>query len=341
MIILVILIILLIFQLFIIYRSPKEFFEIESPNIIFLNKNLSCIYFKKYHTQYFSKFQPKESVARNCIQNENEFNSNTIIEKCKLFYCLNTLDFSNNEKKNIRYIISLIKKRIPTTFFNYIKGIKFIKVSKNIESELPHTIHDSIVLPQLFLNQIKTYIKKKNIYELNKYIACTIVHEYIHILQRFNYKLFKILYSQFWPFIKVRSNILNKYLNNSQRLNPDGIDQNWAFKLNSNELVLPYVNLKNKNLEFVDKFGLKLKIQNKNYIILDNKKLNYYDEFINYFCGINNNYHPNELSASLISEYFFNDYYKHNLNCQAYIQLKKWFHTVILKDYKNYINFPI
>ncbi len=340
MIILVVIFVLLIYVILIINKPKIEFFKTNSTKIIFLDKKSSCNYFKKYHNKYFSKFQAKESVARNCIKNENEFDTNTITQKCRLFYCQNTLDFSKIEKENLKYVISLIKEKIPSNIFNYIKTIKFIKVSKKIESELPHTIHDCIVLPQLFLNQIKQYLDHQNITELNKYIACTIVHEYIHILQRFNNNIFTVLYTKFWPFINLNSNILEKYLNNSQRLNPDGIDQNWAFKLNKNELVIPYVTLKNKDLEFVNKLGLRLKLEYNDYIVVSNNNLNDYNIFINYFCRINNNYHPNELSASLISEYFFNDYFNHDIKkCQAYIQLKKWFFTYLLINL-NRINIP-
>lgn len=307
-------------------KIKKESFSSKSlfPIIYFLNKEQSCNYFKTYHHNYFSKFKSKESVIRNCIEDENKFNKNTITNQCQNYYCKNVLEFTITDKNNIYYIVNLIKKKIPAKIFNYCSKLVFIKVNKNIESELPHTIHDAIVLPEIFLKQTHNFIKKNDTRELNKYIACTVLHEYVHILQRKNPNIFNKLYQEYWPLVNIKSNVLNTYVGEYQRINPDGLDFYWVFKQKNGNLILPYVILNGASLENVSKNALILKNNNDNYQIIIKDKLKNCREFIDYFCKIGNNYHPNEISASLISEYFFNDYYNHDLNCQAMIQMKKW-----------------
>ena len=90
-----------------------------------------------------------------------------------------------------------------------------------------------------------------------------------------------------------------------------------------------YVKLNDVHLENVTKYGLA--IESSNLRVRKNKVLNHYSDYLNYFGGIGNNYHPNELIATLLSEYIMlPEYFKNQKvqNCQAITEIKRWIRTI-------------
>ena len=123
--------------------------------------------------------------------------------------------------------------------------------------------------------------------------------------------------------------IIDTLVDKYQRLNPDGLNNNYWFQLDKNKLLMVYVKLNNYSLENVSKFALI--IDSKNLKQLDNKPLVHYSKYLTYFGNIGNNYHPNELVATLLSEYLMLSSYYNNQrvqNCVAISQLKKWIQTL-------------
>lgn len=314
-----ILILVLIYSL-IKKTSIDRFTDRNRFNVYFFNKEESCYQFKNFHNTYFSSFKSIESIARNCIRNENEFDKSMIKKKCQKFYCQNVFNFEKEDMKNIIYVLKILKKISPDYFNKYFRNWKFIKVSNLIEGELPHTINDCIVLPQLFISQMNNYIKEKDKFHLIKYTGSTLLHEYIHIIQKQNPKIFNILYTNYWNMVYFKKDFAMQYIGKYQRLNPDGLDTNWVFKIKNDEYLLPYVMLKSNKLENIDRYGLLI----KNNKVIKNEKLLKFTEYTNFFCNITNNYHPNELSASLISEYLLNEYFNHDIRCPGLRRLIQW-----------------
>jgi hypothetical protein len=304
----------------------------------FIDKDEACDKFITHHKEYFNRLQSHESVARNCINNILEYDSKTISYKCQTLYCNNTMNFTNVEKEQLQYVVKLTEKALNKNIHKGILGIKdnfnfkkylgnwkFIKVSNSIENELPHTIDKYIVLSESFLGHLNDLIANDDKNILIKDIGATLLHEQIHILQRNNEKLFDTLYSNYWNFKKLYNIPTFEYIKEKQRLNPDGMDLDWGFQIALDTYLIPIVLLKDNinSLDFFDKYGLVVKHDK----IIKREKLNNFGNYVNYFCGISNNYHPNELSASLISEYLLNNYFNHNKECKSIKNMVHWINS--------------
>jgi hypothetical protein len=164
---------------------------------------------------------------------------------------------------------------------------------------MPHTITNCIVLPEKFLLHLDNIINNNNKTVLIENICKTLIHEQLHILQREKYSIFKELYTTYWNFRLCNLNLKNNYLKN-QRINPDGYDD-WCYKEKEYD-IYPFVSLKKKSFLLNDVKTLSIPIKNNsiNYNNITNISNN--KSYTNFFCHVSQNYHPNEISAIILSE---------------------------------------
>ena len=284
-----------------------ESFQINSNlNIQFMEISEAQSIIRSYHRPYFKKMKPMELVARNVLNDEKEFSNNEIVTKTENFYCSHILEFSSLEKK---YISELILKTMNRSSYKqlnkYFVDWKLIKVDSLFEDGLPHTIDKYIVIPDNFVTELINLMKKNKIEEAIKNYGSTLTHEQIHVLQRIYPRLFNQLYTKYWRyklFPEQKLNLLiDHHVGNKQRLNPDGLNNNYMFKLKDNSYMIVYVKLNSYELENVTKYGLL--VDDINLTKIGNSTLDNYTYYLNYFGNIGNNYHPNELVATLLSEY--------------------------------------
>lgn len=278
---------ILILILIVVFCSKKEIFE--NNYFYSLDKSKEIMSDKKY----FKFFNKKDLELRN-LENINDY-INT--------YKINTIDFSEDEKKNINEFINKFILKL-SKYKNIFSNIKIIKVNDNIESGLPHTRNNAIVLSSSWLDlYLSMYLL-----DLNVDFAKLISHEQFHIIQRNNPKLFDEFYSKYWEMEKY-DNLPEKLLN-INRTNPDALPDNfWLFKIENNKYILPLCIYKQNTTSIKDTKNVYFNLIKKNnkfeFIDLDNeiknpKLLSNNQEFKKYFGNeVSNNYHPNELSASL------------------------------------------
>ena len=151
----------------------------------------------------------------------------------------------------------------------------------------------------------------------------TILHEYIHILQKKYPESFKYLYTQIWPFVNV--NKIEIPVNNKQRSNPDALKLTWAYKYDQ-KLFLPKSELSEKygyRLNMPNKVAIPLKqINNSKYEAQTDEtiQLDDLDGYNEKFCNITQNYHPNEISAVLITKIIL-DSTDNDKKCYRYLKL--------------------
>ena len=320
MIILIILIILL-FLTILFVNSKKNNEGFVDFNVNFLTKDESCSIILKNHKDYFSKMELKESKIRGCINSFSQHQN--IVENCNKHYCNNTLSFTDKDKNNILICLNIITN-IYNKYFHKLLPLpwNFIKVSKNIEGGMPHTIKDYIVLPENFLQYLNYSIENNNKSILIDNICLTLIHEQMHVFQKMDYSIFKELYQNYWNFDLCEIKLKKKYLKN-QRINPDGYD-NWCYKYN-NTNIYPFVYLKNdyKYLNDVKTSAITIENDKINYKkIYDINDLN---EYNNFFCNVSQNYHPNEISAILLSDLIISKINGKNINnCPALIKIIPW-----------------
>ena len=276
--------IVLVLILIKVYMSKCEHFK--DTHFYTLEKSINIM----TNPEYFKFFNDYDFKLRNLND----------IDDCIKKYKTNTLEYNKEEKNNLNNLIKKLKSKL-TKYNNVYENVKFIKVNNLLESGLPHTREKAIVFSE---NWLDTYLNS----DFNMFFIRLISHEQFHVFQRYNPKLMEILYTKYWGMIKFNS--LPKELMEINRTNPDALPDNfWLFKIENDKYILPlciyygnknsirdtknvYFNLfrKNKKLIFTN-----LKEEMKNIKLLNENKS--YKDFFG--SESSNNYHPNELSASL------------------------------------------
>ena len=306
-------------------------------------ENFRSLVFKSI---YLSKSQACSTLSN--VKELNEYNDMDFklrkIDKKKygnnvaLHYCNRLEDFNKYDKKLLDWVLLNVKRKTPKNLSFIYNDINFAKYSDNTENHFPHTHKNTIFLSSPFINNIIPYFNKNLVNPMIKDIGVIIIHECVHIWQRKNQELFYKLYIYYWNFIKVEK-IHNHKFKHMIRFNPDGVDTNWVLKI-KNEYIIPLSlyrensksigNVKNVGI-FLEKNGISFNMPHENDLVI--KDLNDIEGFNILFKNITgNNYHPNELSAELISIYYMkkmNISHK-NFNNKGLDNLEKWFrHDVI------------
>ena len=231
------------------------------------------------------------------------------------FYCDNLLEFSNLDKKLLRWLIDGTKKRIRDMNLNInllfiLENTKIAKFEDNVDNGYPHTNGDIVFLTSKFINSILPFYNGNDINGGIKNIGSILIHEGVHIWQRRNPEIFNRLYTKYWFFIKADKIHNKQYLDKITRYNPDGTDTDWVFHFNNKYfLFLSIYEEGARDISGVRYVGIELnKIDKTNFEIIDDteyKSLIELNEFNSFFSNIyGNHYHPNELSAELMSIYY-------------------------------------
>ena len=289
-----ILFIIFLLNLFIIYLSFRLINK--KSNINFLNKE------KAYNELFINKteegFLKDDNLFQLTLKLKNvnseiitEINRENII---KNVFKKNILEFTNNDK----YLINLYIKQIP---YNW--NWNFIKISDELANNLPYTRNNSIILYPKFIDSL-------NSFEINKDYLETLIHERIHIFQRYNKSLFERIYNKL-GFYKIDNNIIKEINKNNLIVsNPDGLDY-WKIKINE-EYIIPIL-INSSNNKFANLSYKYYKLNNLNNLY----DLNILKEYKNkLFCqeNIDNIYHPNEISADLLSLYILQKIFNKKIN---------------------------
>lgn len=251
--------------------------------------------------EYFYYFNELDLKLRNC-SSRNE---------CKRKYKNSVLTFNQNEIGMLENIVKSFKNMLDDKFKKIFKELKFIRVKNEIEYGLPHT-HDKAII---FSSNIFNYLFEK--YKLDKNFLINdltmiqlISHEQFHIFQRLNSNLIDDLYTNYWNLIKLEQE-LPAFILNVNRSNPDALpNNNWLINLNNskNKYILPLCIYNTEgsltSIRSTKNVYVEVELVKGKYVFSkDFNLLSENEEFKEYFGEeSSNNYHPNELSASLFEE---------------------------------------
>ena len=225
-------------------------------------------------------------------------------------YCERLLDFTNTEKLMLDWMYDNTYKNTPNNLRFIYKDINFAKYENSVENGFPHTHSDTVFLTKSFIENLIPYFNTNDIEQMIKNIGVIIIHELVHIWQRRDKKLFYKLFVYYWNFIKV-DKIHNNILQHKIRFNPDGVDTNWVYKFDNNYIVPLSIYSDNaKNIgnvrcvgAYLIKNGISFTMPHKDDLKIENlTQIDGYNKFFKNVHG--NHYHPNELSAELISIYY-------------------------------------
>ena len=265
------------------------FYKRETFNIYLHEKNSNYIYNK--NEQYLKLMNIVNLRARN-MNSVNSYNINDISK----YQRVNMDNLLVNIKDSLKD--SKLKKLFTKLFFTD----KIIKIAlSHHENGFPHTIKNVILFPGSFFmkfNFDRMYLQK------------TVIHETIHIIQRYNPEKFVPMIEDM-GFIKIDTIKNFDDIYNLNRNNPDGLDINWLWK-NDNKLYLISVQFNSTHPSSLgdvnNKYFIIEKHNDKYYYTGQNGLLSHLDPFMDYFNIYTNNYHPYEI----ISE-FSENYYLENL----------------------------
>lgn len=286
-----ILVLIIIIFINLINKNKESFNEF----VTFLDKPTTCKKLKKINYSY----NKKDIHLRNIPKKY----SNNIYK----FYCSNLKSFTTFDKTAFNWLIESIKQKLPKRFTFILKNLKIAKFNDQTDNGYPHTNLDIIFFPESFFSDILEHYNNNDILKAIKHEGAILIHECIHIWQRLMPDLFYLLYKDFWLFTKPKK-IKNKSMFDLNiRFNPDGPDTDWVF--NDKILFLSVYKSNAENLGDVNYIGLYLdKVKDGEYTIPNPHKkddLLNIKEFTDFFTHIyGNHYHPNELSAELMSIYY-------------------------------------
>ena len=305
--IIILVIFLIIFIL--IYVNFSKYFEFFSSNNYFslIGKNEAKEVLLKVDT--FSKYNMLDKKLRNISKNTNLAN----------YYIEALLDWNNSEEKLLNWLLTGLIKKTPKRYLFLYKNVTIAKYKDNIEVGFPHTNKNTIFLTSKFVNLILPFFNNENIDMAILEIGSVIVHECVHIYQRRDPSFFNELYVKL-GFKKNKKIINLKRYANKNRYNPDGLDLNWTYfdnDTNEEYVLLSIYNENATNISHVNLVGIYLERLGKDPIIPPIPKiefLNNINDFNNRFGNLGgNNYHPNEISAEIISRIVLQDINNENM----------------------------
>jgi hypothetical protein len=291
------------------------------------NKNKNNKIDKWEHLQndnYFNNFNAFDLKFRGCSSKEN----------CKQKYIDNVYSFTSEEEQYIVKIIENLNNLIDFRYRKIFGEINFIKVDNKIESSMPHTRGNNIILSKNWIsNMIQKFKKNPKDLVFPKLLA----HEQFHIFQRNNKSLMDELYSKYWNLVKYDKPLPIEILE-INRTNPDALPNiNWLFRIDKTTLILPLCVYSKDSNSLRDTQNIYIRLDNNLKFIdlktdLDERKLLInLDSFRKYFGEESaNNYHPNELSSSLfeiVIEEEVSGNFKNSTN--GFNKLKKFLHKYI------------
>jgi hypothetical protein len=143
------------------------------------------------NAEFFSRMTSYDFIARNTQSQEHY----------KRHYINSIISFTENEKNVIKDLTQ--KANLFTKRYSLLHNIQwnFVKLSKGIENDYPHTLLYYIMLPYNFITKY-TNPTHENIKSLIK----TLIHEKIHIFQRAHPEETRILIEDMWGFLPYKSN---------------------------------------------------------------------------------------------------------------------------------------
>jgi len=291
--------------------------------LVFLLVVLSLVYlnFKKISDNFESNSLKLELIdskkASEVIRNVKSFNKYNSLDKSlrKIsrnkniysHYIKNLVNWNNTDIKLFSWLREGLLSMTPKKYQFLYDDVLVAKYKDDIEMGFPHTHDNTIFLTSLFIREILPFFTNNDIEGCIKRVGSVIIHETIHIWQRRDPNFFLDLYES-WNFTKYNKIYNFSKLRNKNRYNPDGVSLYWGWKLPNTDIEIVPMAVYSKgasNISHVNLIGIRLEKVGRIPIIppiLDFTNLRDISEYQLLFGNLGgNDYHPNELSAEIIS----------------------------------------
>lgn len=288
---------------------------------------------------FFSIMMPLEMIAKTA----DTFSTNDLDlmrQACRLRYRSNVQNFTSEEKDAILWYLDELSGQLNGEYPKLAAlDWNFIKLNDQIEGGLPHTRGKYIMLSngliQFFINSIEKsqkYPNTKNLVMMQ--VAGLLVHEQLHVFQRYHPGIFDSIYINEFNFFKLKNKPLHPWITSHNVFNPDAPNIDWVkrvIKENDTSYIWPMVAIKDsvEIPKMPDDFmmiGLSLRPDQDSFVVItDSSGLPVYDYLLKidgYYDGIplidrsllakevvfaqeySTAYHPEEALASLLTTIF-------------------------------------
>jgi hypothetical protein len=298
-----------------------------------------------HKTTYLKSFSSEERDYRLKTQTQNQTQTGDSYSNLLNAYIKQLRDFTQDEHIALESYFNHILQRAPC-----LQSIKFglIKIDSNpaeLDWNFPYTINQSIVLPTgllntmcdayVQLNRIPSFLRPQNA-DFDQHMV-TLTHELIHIIQRNSglypewNSLLTEMFQRIWGFRSLRNVTIEGLAPHMPFMvtNPDGANFQWAIQIPSpsdpknSRWYLPILTHDVVPHSNGLPTGILVEIQwmNSNRLKLIGGKWHVINQFPMYtskFFGLTHQlYHPNEISAHLISEFLIKNQEYHPRQDQA------------------------
>ena len=208
-------------------NEPKRPYSIE-----FLSATEgSAVLIGEADDEFFARMHPREAAAMTGTPREDKSRaeSQTFTRE---FFRKAVLEFNDEEKSALR----LITHRISTLFGKEYPLLihrpwRFVKTRKDLCGGFSFTRADCIVLSERTLKRIVRTIQQS---ESTSFPEQLLLHEQIHVLQREQPELFRMLYEQQFGF-KAATVKMHPWIDERQVTNPDGVSDDWIVQVKKND----------------------------------------------------------------------------------------------------------
>tara|TARA_Y100001980_G_C14550862_1_gene333698 strand:- start:1888 stop:2709 length:822 start_codon:yes stop_codon:yes gene_type:complete len=199
-----------------------------------------------------------------------------------------------------------------------------------LEFDYSHTMSNYIVLSNSDYNLLKRYYNDNNDNVIFS-VGLTVIHESLHVHQRFNYDKYKQLYKM-WGYIFAPKIYNFNHILKTKRQNPDADDNDilWYNK-GTYYFINCFFEHDNIDAKIVNRLAYTIVKDNKGNFRYNNSEpihLHNLQTYMNYFGRVHNNYTPNEICAEYNEKLYMDCINQQQVfYSPAYSIFKNWYKT--------------
>ncbi|XXF78848.1 hypothetical protein P2318_03550 [Myxococcaceae bacterium GXIMD 01537] len=177
---------------------------------------------------YFERLQRAEIQAKTGLVSKAELSA--LRTEARGRYVAAVRAFTPGEREAVTWVVNALHARVQRDYPLIARTPwSFLKISDELEGGFPHTRGPHIVLPQRMLDAAVGLHQAGRMEDLLARVGGVVLHEQAHVVQRAHPALFAKLFTKVWGFQKVDALPFGPWLEARHVLNPDGTDTRWIY----------------------------------------------------------------------------------------------------------------
>jgi hypothetical protein len=175
---------------------------------------------------YFGLMSPLDVAAKTGKPLDDGMTAEQRVAEAKRRHADAVLEWTAEEREALTYYVSRVDLREKYPLLAALPW-RFVKVSSDLGSGLPHTRADCIILAEPVLARLAPAPKDPDALTTRRALSL-LLHEQLHVLQRKDPRRFDDLYTRVWKFRRVESIDGGEKLNGRVIINPDAPRNEWV-----------------------------------------------------------------------------------------------------------------